>query len=418
MKKFSIQLVFISVLFFLYYFYSAWVNSFKDGNSDLMFELFDPFKLILLGMIFTIIYSAIKNLLFSRFVNLKEYRKNLRNYILFEFENTISYVNNLKVIIEKNDSLGAKNSIKNFKSIVYSPNYLSDFMEVLANDILMEKDISIYKDSIEIIKQNIENNFHSERERVLKNQKGIIELKMSESYFTNTSWDSIKYNLALNHLESSTASRWKISSLYISKFKNSLFISFLITSLIFLFVGIGMYLNKTAFNNYVLVGFIGSILLISMIHYNISILISSKKMNIKIYWSHLTVYYLVISVIFANIILNVIFFPNVSSNNVEGSSAWYNSELLNFLKNILYIVFSTMLLTYVFGGLLELLENNKFNLKNSIEAFLIPLFVFVTTLIINVISIHQSEDSLYFINFAIMTVFWIFVGIWNKFFAK
>ncbi|AUM62519.1 hypothetical protein [Spiroplasma monobiae] len=416
MKKFSIQLVFISVLFFAYYFYSAWVGSFKDG--ELMFELFDPFKLILLGMIFTIIYAAIKNLLFSRFVNLKQYRKTLRDNILFEFENTIIYVKNLRKVVEKNDYVGVKKALKDFKTIAYRPNYLSDFMEVLANEILKQKDLSIYINSVEVILNNIEKNFSLESERVLKNQKGMAEIRMTEAYFTNTSWDSIKYNLALNNLDNSKSSRWKISSLYIAKFKNSLFMSFLITSTIFIFVGLGMYLNKTAFNNYALVAYLASLLIISMIHYNITIFISSKKMNIKIYWSHLMVYYVVISLIFANIILNIIFFPSVGNIEVLNEVAWYNSELLNFLKNILYIVFSTMLLTYVFGGLLELLENNKFNFKNSIEAFIIPLSIFILTLAINIVSIHTLGDTLYFINFAILTVFWTFIGIWNKFFAK
>ncbi|WP_339021508.1 hypothetical protein [Spiroplasma endosymbiont of Atherix ibis] len=304
MKKFSIQLVFICLLFFMYYFYNAWVNSFD--KTDLMFQLFDPFKLILLGMIFTVIYAAIKNLLFSRFVNLKNYRKNLRNNILFEFENTITYIESLKKIINHNDALEAKKALKHFKTISYKPIYISNFMEVLANALLMEKDISVYANSVEVILENINTNFKLERERILKNQKGMMEIKMSESYFTNSSWDSIKYNLALNNLDNSKSSRWKISSLYISKFKNSLFISFMINIVIFSFVGIGMYINKVTFNNYVFVVFIVSLLLIAMIHYNLSIFLSSRKININIYWTHLFVYYLIIIIIFANIILNVI----------------------------------------------------------------------------------------------------------------
>ncbi|AUB31405.1 hypothetical protein [Spiroplasma floricola] len=416
MKKFSIQLVFICVLFFMYYFYNAWVNSLD--KTDLMFQLFDPFKLILLGMIFTVIYGAIKNLLFSRFVNLKSYRKNLRNNILFEFENTITYIQGLKKIIDHNDVLEAKKALKHFKTISYKPIYLSDFMEVLANALLMEKDISVYSNSVEVILENINTNFKLERERTLKNQKGMMEIKMSESYFTNSSWDSIKYNLALNNLDNSKSSRWKISSLYISKFKNSLFISFMINTLIFAFVGIGMYLNKTAVNNYVFVGFIASLLIIAMVHYNVSIFMSSKKMDINIYWSHLLVYYLIITIIFANIILNIVFFPKVSPDQESKEAPWYNSELLNFLKNLLYIVFSTMLLTYVFGGLLELLENSKFNWKNSIEAFILPLVIFITTLVINILSIKSDDNSLYIINFAILILFWVFIGIWNKFFSK
>ncbi|QHX36525.1 hypothetical protein [Spiroplasma sp. BIUS-1] len=415
MKKFSIQLVFICVLFFMYYFYGAWVNSLN--KEELTFQLFDPFKLILLGMIFTIIYAAIKKLLFSRIVNVKKYRQNLRNNILFEFENTIHYVNNLKEVIKSNDVKGAKKALKDFKTVVYKPIYLSDFMELIANELLLEKDISAHIGAVEVILENIKTNFEKEKLRVLSKQKGIVEFQMSESYFSNTSWDSIKYNLALNNLQEDKSSMWKISSLYISKFKNSLFFAFLANIFIFAIVGIVMYVNKVSVDNYLFVGFIGSMFIISIIHYNISIFISSKKMNIKIYWKHLVVYYLIIALIFMNIILNVVFFPNISIKG-DSSEAWYNSQLLNFLKSLLYIVFSTMLLTYVFGSFLELLENNSLNVKNSIQSFLLPLLVFIATLIINVMSINKNDSSLYIINFTILVIFWVFVGIWNKVFSK
>ncbi len=77
-----------------------------------------------------------------------------------------------------------------------------------------------------------------------------------------------------------------------------------------------------------------------------------------------------------------------------------------------------MLLTYVFGGLLELLENSKFNWKSSIETFIVPLIIFITTLTINIMSIKSDNNSLYIINFAILVLFWVFTGIWNKFFSK
>ncbi len=403
----------------MYYFYSAWVNNLKDkGEGELMFQLFDPFKLILLGTIFTIIYGAIKSLLFSRFVNLKTYRKNLRDNILFQFENTIIYIDNLKKIIAANDLNGAKKALKDFKSISYIPNYLSDFIDKLANNLLLEKDIKVFSEAIEVISNNVKETFNIERERVLKNQRGLQELKMSEAYYTNTSWDSIKYNLALNNLDNSHASRWKISSLYISKFKNSLFMAFLLNMTIFVIAGVIMSLNSIKINNYFFAGFALAMLIVAMIHYNISIIVSSKKLNIKIYWLHLLVYYVIISIIFANIILNVIFFPDVSTNNGSEEPAWYNSELLNLLKSILYIVFSTMLLTYVFGGLLELLEQSKFNLINSIETFIVPLIIFITTLVINILSISKDQNTYYIINFTILIMFWIFIGLWNKFFAR
>ncbi|WP_053945968.1 hypothetical protein [Spiroplasma cantharicola] len=383
-----------------------------------MFQLFDPFKLILLGTIFTIIYGAIKNLLFSRFVNLKNYRKNLRNNILFEFDNTIIYIDNLKKIIVANDLSGAKKALKDFKAISYIPDYLSDFIDKLANTLLLEKDITIYSEAIEVISNNVKETFNLERERTLKNQRGLQELKMSEAYYTNTSWDSIKYNLALNNLDNSQASRWKISSLYISKFKNSLFMAFLINVTVFVITGIIMSLNNVRINNYFFAGFALAMLIVAMIHYNISIILSSRKLNIKIYWLHLLVYYVIISIIFANIILNIIFFPDVSTSNGSEQPVWYNSELLNLLKSILYIVFSTMLLTYVFGGLLELLEQSKFNLINSIETFIIPLIIFISTLVINILSIYNTQNTYYIINFTILIMFWIFIGIWNKFFAR
>ncbi|WP_342258465.1 hypothetical protein [Spiroplasma endosymbiont of Dioctria linearis] len=383
-----------------------------------MFQLFDPFKLILLGTIFTIIYGAIKSLLFSRFVNLKTYRKNLRDNILFQFENTIIYIDNLKKIIVANDLNGAKKALKDFKSISYIPNYLSDFIDKLANNLLLEKDIKVFSEAIEVISNNVKETFNIERERALKNQRGLQELKMSEAYYTNTSWDSIKYNLALNNLDNSHASRWKISSLYISKFKNSLFMAFLLNMTIFVIAGVIMSLNSIKINNYFFAGFALAMLIVAMIHYNISIIVSSKKLNIKIYWLHLLVYYVIISIIFANIILNVIFFPDVSINSGSEEPAWYNSELLNLLKSILYIVFSTMLLTYVFGGLLELLEQSKFNLINSIETFIVPLIIFITTLVINILSISKDQNTYYIINFTILIMFWIFIGLWNKFFAR
>ncbi|AGR41983.1 hypothetical protein [Spiroplasma diminutum] len=416
MKKFSIQLVFICFLFFMYYFYSAWVTNLKEVKNDLMFELFDPFKLILLGMIFTVIYAAIKNLLFSRFVNLKQYRKNLRDNILFEFDNTISYLEALKVIIKDNNQNEAKKSLKTFKTIVYKPDYLSDFMEKLANSLLLEKDISVFNGAVEVISTNIKQNFENERERILNNQRGLKEINAAEDYYTNTSWESIRYNLALNNFDNSKSSRWKISSLYISKFKSSLFISFLISSLIFVIAAVFMKINKVSIDNYFFAGFTGSILLISLAHYNISMFLSSKKMNIKIYWGHLVLYYTIITVIFLNITLNIIFFPNVATTTQEGQ--WYNSELLNFLKNLLYIVFSTMLLAYVFGGFLELLEDSKFNLKNSVKTFVAPLVIFIITLVINILSIYHAESSYYVVNFTILTAFWLFISVWNKFFSK
>ncbi|AGR41108.1 hypothetical protein [Spiroplasma taiwanense] len=416
MKKAIYQIVFISIMAFLYYFYSAWINELeKDKDNNTLYQIFSPFKLIILGMIFTIIYASIKNLMFSHFINLKKYRASLRDNILFEFDNTLNYLSALKVFIENNDNKNIKLKLKEFSSIKYAPVYLNDFMEQLSNSLLKEEKINYLVQPCEIIIKNIEYNFESEKSKKISNKnESFYEIKMVNNYYSLSSWQSINYFLSLENERENNNNKWKITGLYISRFSTSLYLSTLFTTILFVIIGLTLNFNNISLNNLFYGVYIFGMYIFSMLFYILLLFNFSRKHKIKVYWLQILTYFIFIFLIFLNIFLNIILFPHVNAGQ-----HWYESTLIRFLLAGLYIILSTMLLAFVLSGILELFETKKVNVWNIINTFILPLIIYILSFTMYLFSIKEgNSNEIYLTNFTIIFIYWTFSAIFNKLLSK
>ncbi|AHB36365.1 hypothetical protein [Spiroplasma apis] len=414
MKKLIYQIVFISIMTFMYYLYSSWIESLQKPNLDsTIYQIFSPFKLIILGVIFSIVYAAIKNLLFSRFVNIKSYKKNLKNYILYDFEICINFIGKLKGTVKDDDITQAKKLLKEFQSLSYRPHYLVDLIEVITSKVLAEESLVGLENACTLVEEKIKNNFEKEKQRKInKKNETFLDFKMVNDYYSKNSWNTIDYLLEVNG--ESNLNKWKISSLYISKIYSALNLSIILNLVMFTFTGLGLYYSNITLGNVFFYSFILSIFLTTMVIYNIWIIIAAKKYNLTIYWLNMLVLYFFIALIFINIVINIVFFPKY-----QIGEEWYKSNLIQFLMSLLYIVLSTMLLVYSFAQLISMLEEKKYNVLSIIYMFVIPLSIFILTAVINFMIVFKTLPiDLYFANFSILFIYWTCSWIFISYFTN
>lgn len=414
MKKLIYQIVFISIMTFMYYLYSSWIESLQKPNLDsTIYQIFSPFKLIILGVIFSIVYAAIKNLLFSRFVNIKSYKKNLKNYILYDFEICINFIGKLKGTVKDDDITQAKKLLKEFQSLSYRPHYLVDLIEVITSKVLAEESLVGLENACTLVEEKIKNNFEKEKQRKInKKNETFLDFKMVNDYYSKNSWNTIDYLLEVNG--ESNLNKWKISSLYISKIYSALNLSIILNLVMFTFTGLGLYYSNITLGNVFFYSFILSIFLTTMVIYNIWIIIAAKKYNLTIYWLNMLVLYFFIALIFINIVINIVFFPKY-----QIGEEWYKSNLIQFLMSLLYIVLSTMLLVYSFAQLISMLEEKKYNVLSIIYMFVIPLSIFILTAVINFMIVFKTLPiDLYFVNFSILFIYWTCSWIFISYFTN
>ncbi|AHI52742.1 hypothetical protein [Spiroplasma culicicola] len=415
MKKITLQIVFISIITFLYYFYNAWINS-LDGNESLAFQIFDPFKLIILGTLFTIVYGTIKSMFFKKIININSYKKDLRNNLLFEFEITLNYLEKLQKSLKDQNINDLKALLKEFKTIKYCPVYLNSLIDELSSNILMEKDFSYLLGTTQLITKYIQDNFELEKQRIISTkQKVLFENKMTDNYYSLSSWQSIGYFLSIDE-QKDINNKWKISSLYILRFSSSLFLAFSISFAVFAIIGLMSLLGvQIVIGKMFFIAFTLSVYLMSIILFVVNILANAKKNDLVIFWKHMSVFFVFITLIFLNIILNLVFFPEISNDQ----SVWYKQQLVQLLFSILYIILSSMLLLYIFDGFIQIVKTKKFNWLILIEAFILPLIIFTTSLVLNILWIKNGEDDkLYIVNFCLLFIFWSSTVLLSKFTRK
>ncbi|AKX34175.1 hypothetical protein SLITO_v1c05270 [Spiroplasma litorale] len=421
MKKIIYEIVFITIMTFLYYIYSSWIDYLYDKSKvqTTLYQIFSPFKLLILGSIFTIVYGAIKTILFFNIKNLKDYKKNLRNNILFEYDNVIKYLSVLKENIKDQKIDKIKHNIKDYSSIKYRPVYLNLLIDELASRILSNHDFSDLYQSCSLVMENINETYKKEKDKLMHlKTENMFDLKRVNEYYNKNSWFVISFYLSLHnkdvHSHEYEVNKWKITSLYISRFSYFLYPAFIISLILYgavggMLYGIGVDLNKFFYGSFSLCVF-----LISSLLFIFNLIYNRKKHSIKIFWGHLFVYLMFICFIFIDIFLNIILSPIMKS-----SSDWYESELITFLCYIVYIVLSTMLLSYIFTSILEVFEYKSFNVFNIILNIALPIIIFIESSVLNYLSVHNEEtNKLYLINFIIIFTYWIFSLITSKFISK
>ncbi|ASP28301.1 hypothetical protein SCORR_v1c05290 [Spiroplasma corruscae] len=420
MKKVIYEIVFITIMTFLYYLYSSWIQFLKDTEEeDMLYKIFSPFQLLILGSIFTIVYGTIKTILFFNIKNLKEYKKNLRNNILFEFENTIKYLDNLKSNIKKEDIVAIKSCIKDYSSIKYKPIYLNLLIDEITTRILSNHDFSDLLQTCNLVSSNIKNVLHKEQDRLAYNKsENLFELRRVNEYYNNNSWFVISFYLTIHnkdiHSHEYEANKWKITSLYISRFSYFLYPSFFITLSLYALIGGSLYAFDYSLNRFFYGSFGISLFFVSTLLFVSNLIYNKKKYKIKIFWLQLSIYLMFIGFIFLDMFLNVILSPILKESN-----DWYESELITFLCYLVYIVLSTMLLSYIFTSLLELFEYKSFSTINLILNIIMPIIIFIISAVLNYLSVHnENSNKLYLINFIMIFVYWSVSLLSNKFITK
>ncbi|QGS52155.1 hypothetical protein [Spiroplasma tabanidicola] len=418
MKKIIFEIVFITIMTFLYYIYSSWLDNSKDTDSTL-YEIFSPFKLIILGSIFTIVYGAIKTILFYNLKNLSEYKKNLRNNILFEFESTLDYLDSLKnSLIEKNMNK-IKWYVKYYSNIKYRPIYLNLLIDELASRMLSEHDYGDLVQSCNLAIESIKEIFQKEKDRLgYKKSENLFELKRVNEYYNKNSWIVIKFYMTLFnkdiHSDEYEVNKWKITSLYILRFSYFLYPAFFISLILFISIGAGLYSQDIVLSRYFYASFAFCVFLVASSLYLSNLIYNARKRHIRIFWPHLMIYLGFIFLIFLDIFLNIIFSPILKS-----STEWYESDLITFLCYLVYIVLSTMLLSFVFSSILELFEYRTFSVLNLIFNIIIPICLFIISFTLNYFSAKNIEtNKLYLINFSVIFVYWLFLMVSSRFIVK
>ncbi|WP_339022327.1 hypothetical protein [Spiroplasma endosymbiont of Crioceris asparagi] len=414
MKNLTLKIVFIAFVTYAYCWYNVWVNSTKPYYVTK--ELFDPFKLILLGILFTIIFNTVMGLVTGPLKNLKAYRASRKNYVLFGFKGTIDTLKNAQIAIEANDSEAVKGMLGALTGLTYKPAYLDLLITDLSNAVLNKRDVNVYKDEITFVLSCIEDSFVKEEKwQAGQTVERFFELRRVNEYNSYNSWDAVNYRLkSSERLEDKTKIEWQILDILLIRFWGlfgaALIVNIMVWGLICMNIDskwlfgeeIIDTVNKTnsRFENghlsIIIVALILTTFLSTVLLFFQQVAIIAKSENIKISSLKLIFALICLTLIFLNVIAYILAAKNkcslIEANAgtafiPDGTGIKYDStkyvapgmdvsKFYQLVFQFLFTALSTTLLMYAFASFVN--AKAQGNVKNVlIDSIVIPLIIYV-----------------------------------------
>jgi hypothetical protein len=114
------------------------------AQNSLLYTILSPFKLVLVGGVFAMLIPLVKKLFFGTVIAIKDYNRNRRGNLLYNYQAAIGYVLALKEKLEANNYEEIKKHYSTLGTIKFQPKFLLTLMDDLGDSLIREADMTIY----------------------------------------------------------------------------------------------------------------------------------------------------------------------------------------------------------------------------------------------------------------------------------
>ncbi|WP_338972812.1 hypothetical protein [Spiroplasma endosymbiont of Panorpa germanica] len=407
MRSITKKIVTTMFLLVLYFIYSAFLKEFQEKNS-VLFSLFDPFKLIILAFIFSIIVSTFNSIFLGWIKKINAYQKNRNSFLLIYFDETIAGLKKTQILLKSKNTQELKSQLSLVNKLTYKPIFMKVLIEDLINAIICEKDLSDFDALIENCIEQIEGIKVSEQNHLITNKReAFFDVRKSYEYNSQGSKFYIDYyQKKQDILSKNRRNEWNLLSLQMLRIYPIIIYSVLISLLAcILITPLAVFVIKG--NTFIIIAatFVSFSTCLAVIWHSIYLF---KDPNSRVLIKRAMLFYLVLIIMAINLIWC---FVNIQNTLTVQTTENGQQELFNFLFEILYCVLSTALMAYVFTTLIELFRDVYFNKIILWEGIIVPSIVFFVISIINILNLSLKNSQFYFsINLWIMSLYWI--GVW------
>ncbi|AVN64555.1 MULTISPECIES: hypothetical protein [Mesoplasma] len=394
------------------------LSGFMAANS-LLKTLLDPFKMILVGGVFAMFVPLTKQLLFGTVIGMKSYMKNRQSNVLYNYQKTISFTEDLQVKLAEGNFDAVKADYAAYSGLAFKPEFLNIMMDEICSVLIREGDLTVFAESAKVVTESIKEMYEKERRRSI-NGRGdelFFDLKRGYEYCATGSKYSIAYHKALQDKADNNLG-WKIYSLEIFKFNFFLVAMFVPAIIISAFVGgliNGLVSNLTGDVRTLAVAatFFISWVILTIIAHSLMIFRNEQYKNIKnILVKPAIIFYSLYVLTFITISAGIV---GVSKVNIvaPGSSA----QIWVWFSAVAYLVLSTSLIFYVIATLVDSFKQHKtLSKKLLVDGIILPMIAWTVATVSNFMALYgpdgNSLQSIFAaINGVTLVGFWIYLSI-------
>ncbi|AVN59100.1 hypothetical protein [Mesoplasma florum] len=394
------------------------LNGFMAANS-LLKTLLDPFKMILVGGVFAMFVPLTKQLLFGTVIGMKSYMKNRQSNVLYNYQKTISFTEDLQVKLAEGNFDAVKADYAAYSGLAFKPEFLNIMMDEICSVLIKEGDLTVFAEAAKVVTESIKEMYEKERRRSI-NGRGdelFFDLKRGYEYCATGSKYSIAYHKALQDKADNNLG-WKIYSLEIFKFNFFLVAMFIPAVIISAFVGgliNGLVSNLTGDVRTLAVAatFFVSWVILTIIAHSLMIFRNEQYKNIKnILVKPAIIFYSLYVLTFITISAGIV---GVSKVNIvaPGSSA----QIWVWFSAVAYLVLSTSLIFYVIATLVDSFKQHKtLSKKLLVDGIILPMIAWTIATVSNFMALygpdgHSLQSIFAAINGVTLVGFWIYLSI-------
>lgn len=394
---------------------SAHIGGFMAPNS-LSYTILTPFKLVLLGAVFASLIPLFKSIFLGTFLGIKNYLKNRRPNILFNYEKAIHYTETLKTKLEEGNYEQIKAQYGAFDNLTFRPVYLKTMMEEIADYLIRQRDTKIFINPSQVIINSLVEMYDKERKTAQdgKPVEWFFDLRMGYDYTSVGSKYNIAYYKALSVRKISPVYlAWKLFSLEMFRF--FLYVLLAIIPTIILNVIILPLVGKSA-SSFVTsqtapATVIMSLFIISIILHACFTLTQKQYRHMKYIWLPAIVYYLLVLWFGVSLVIGINSIQSVGATYIPGTAI---ALMWPFFAALGYTILSSCLILYIISILMDDLPNpDGLNTKDIVNGLVLPAVFWCAATAIHFTGILGKKNlSLYSgIAVALVAGFWVYLTI-------
>lgn len=398
---------------------SPYVGGFMAPTS-LLYTILTPFKLVLVGGVFATLIPLTKSIFFGTFIGIRNYIRNRRMNILFNYQKTINFTVDLKSKLELGDFEQVKAQYAAYGGLSFQPVYLQTMMDEIADNLIRERSVKIFVKPCQVIINALKEMYEKERRAAIamRPDEMFFDFKMGYNYISIGSKYSIAYYKALD-TKAVTPMKiaWKLFSLEMFRFYIFMLLAIVPTVILIVVVLplLGRFISgnissKLAPNIVIVAFFLISIIL----HACFTLTKVSYRHMQKEIWVPAIVYYFLILVMAFTLGLGINGIQSIGSIVAPGTAI---SLMWPFFATLGYAILSTCLILYMISTLMDGFRMpGGMTKKVFIDGVILPAIVWLISTGLNYIGVLAPKLNMSLFSglaFGILCAFWIYLSISN-----
>ncbi|ATZ16605.1 hypothetical protein JN01_0182 [Entomoplasma freundtii] len=395
---------------------SEYIGGFMAPTS-LLYTILTPFKLVLVGGVFATLIPLTKSIFFGTFIGIKDYIKNRRANLLFNYQKAINFTVNLKSKLELGDYEQVKAQYGDYGGLAFKPAYLQTMMDEIADTLIRERSLKIFIKPCQIVITSLKEMYEKERRTAISQHPDemFFDFKMGYDYVSIGSKYSIAYYKSID-TKATTPMRlaWKLFSLEMFRFYiymllaiiPTIIINIIIIPLISRFGGGDA--GSMAAPSTIIVSFF---LIAIILHACFTLTKSSYRHMQREIWVPAVIYYLLIIILALTLSLGINGVQNVGSIVAPGTAI---SMMWPFFAALGYAILSTCLVLYIIATLMDANRTpGGMTTKLMVDGIILPAIAWLASTGANFIGVLADLNMGLWsgIAFLIVCVFWIYLSI-------